>query len=180
VKLFGISSLSVLATALLVLLAGPVGAQESAFKPGPLIPEYGHIAAVEGTEKLPAGVKFKVAMDATKRSEGDKVNAVFERTARFLNMHVAAGVPAENIKMAVVVHGSAVMDVTSDSRYGSANPNAKLVKLLQANGVTFYVCGQAAAYHEVTVKDLMPGVKMSISAMTAHALLQQQGYTLNP
>ena len=171
---------STLFVVLSVLLATPLLADESAFKPGPLIPEYGKIATVEGAEKLPAGVKFKVAMDSTKRSEGDKVNAVFERTARFLNMHVAAGVPAENIKLAVVVHCSAVMDVTIDTRYGSANPNAKLVELLQANGVTFYVCGQAAAYHDVGIADLIPGVKMSISAMTAHALLQQQGYTLNP
>jgi len=163
-----------------MLLAVPTAAEEPVFKPGPVIPEYGKIAAVEGAEKLPAGVKFKVAMDSTKRGEDGKVNAVFERTARFLNMHVAAGVPVENIKLAVVVHGSAVLDVANNARYGAENPSTELVRLLQAHGVTFYVCGQAAAYHKVGVADLLPGVKMSISAMTTHALLQQQGYTLNP
>ncbi|VVS99449.1 hypothetical protein ERY430_40383 [Erythrobacter sp. EC-HK427] len=28
--------------------------------------------------------------------------------------------------------------------------------------------------------DLIEGVEMALSAMTAHALLQQQGYTINP
>ena len=175
-KFFQFAFVAVVAMFLVV----PAAAHEPVFKSGPVIEGYGAVAVIEGAEKLPAGVKFKVAMDATKRSEGTKVNGVFERTARFLNMHVAAGVPEENIKLAVVVHGSAVFDVTNDAKYGSENPNAELVRLLQAHGVTFHVCGQAAAYHKVSKPDLMPGVKMEISAMTAHALLQQQGYTLNP
>jgi intracellular sulfur oxidation DsrE/DsrF family protein len=46
--------------------------------------------------------------------------------------------------------------------------------------VRIIVCGQKAAYYNVTSDDLLPGVKMALPAMTAHALLQQQGYTLNP
>ncbi|HBH44411.1 MAG TPA: hypothetical protein DDY28_08390, partial [Hyphomonas atlantica] len=42
------------------------------------------------------------------------------------------------------------------------------------------LCGQTAAYRDVTKADLLPGVEMSLSAMTAHAQLQQDGYTLNP
>jgi len=165
---------------LIAAMSLSASADESVFKSGPLIKDYGSIAPVPGAEKLPKDVKFKVAMDAVKRSKPGKTNAVFERTARFLNMHVAAGVPAENIKLAVVIHGSAVFDVANDAKYGSENANAALVKILQEHGVDFYVCGQAAAYHGVGVADLLPGVKMSISAMTTHALLQQQGYTLNP
>ena len=32
----------------------------------------------------------------------------------------------------------------------------------------------------ITPDDLIPGVEMSLSAMTAHALLQQNGFTVNP
>jgi intracellular sulfur oxidation DsrE/DsrF family protein len=46
--------------------------------------------------------------------------------------------------------------------------------------VQLLVCGQSAAYCDVKSDDLLPGVEMALSAMTAHALLQQQGYTLNP
>ena len=35
-------------------------------------------------------------------------------------------------------------------------------------------------FYDITGGDLLPGVEMSLSAMTAHALLQQDGYTLNP
>jgi intracellular sulfur oxidation DsrE/DsrF family protein len=46
--------------------------------------------------------------------------------------------------------------------------------------VKIIVCGQTAAYYGVKTDELLPGVQMALSAMTAHALLQQQGYTLNP
>ena len=46
--------------------------------------------------------------------------------------------------------------------------------------VSTIVCGQSAACYGVKTDDLLPGVEMAVSAMTAHALLQQQGYTLNP
>lgn len=47
-------------------------------------------------------------------------------------------------------------------------------------GVRIIVCGQSAAHYEVATGELLPGVEMALSAMTAHALLQQEGYTLNP
>ncbi len=47
-------------------------------------------------------------------------------------------------------------------------------------GVRFIVCGQSAAGQGVANDDLIDGVEVALSAMTAHALLQQQGYTVNP
>jgi intracellular sulfur oxidation DsrE/DsrF family protein len=48
------------------------------------------------------------------------------------------------------------------------------------HGVRFIVCGQSASVYNVAKDDLVPGVEMNLSAMTAHAQLQQQGYTVNP
>jgi intracellular sulfur oxidation DsrE/DsrF family protein len=90
-------------------------------------------------------------------------------------MHARAGVHADRIKVAVVVHGTAVHDVA-----GEAPASAGLVAALVDQGVRILVCGQSAAYYDVKSDDLLPGVEMALSAMTAHALLQQQGYTLNP
>lgn len=158
-----------------VALAGPED-----FAPGPLIETYGPVTGVPGAEALPADTRFKVAFDFTKRGTDGKINRGFESAARFLNMHAAAGVRPENMSLAVVVHSAAVLDLTNDQFAGEANVNAALVKILQDHGVTFYVCGQSAAYQNVAADDLLPGVKMAVSAMTAHALLQQNGYTLNP
>ena len=150
------------------------------FKTGPLIAEYGPVVVVPGAEPLAANTVFNVSFDVMEQGEKDAVNRRFESAARFLNMHAAMGVAQENMKLAVVVHGPAIFDLTNDTVYGGANKNADLIKLLLANGVTIQVCGQSAASRDVKTEDLLPGVKMAVSAMTAHALLQQQGYTLNP
>ena len=44
----------------------------------------------------------------------------------------------------------------------------------------FILCGQSAAAYGITPENLIPGVEMALSAMTAFALLQQNGYTVNP
>jgi intracellular sulfur oxidation DsrE/DsrF family protein len=46
--------------------------------------------------------------------------------------------------------------------------------------VRFILCGQSAAANGVKKADLIEGVELHLSAMTAHALLQQDGYTVNP
>ncbi|HCE21170.1 MAG TPA: hypothetical protein DF282_01490, partial [Hyphomonas sp.] len=46
--------------------------------------------------------------------------------------------------------------------------------------VRIILCGQTAAYRDIEKSDLLPGVEIALSAMTAHAKLQQDGYSLNP
>ncbi|WP_395376846.1 DsrE family protein [Marinicella sp. W31] len=154
------------------------------FHSGTLIPEYGKIATVAGMQKLPTDTYFKVSFDIAKPAKGGELNRALNSGARFLNMHVENGIKAEQIKLAFVIHGGAVHDMTVDTHYsdrnGQPNANAALIKALQAHSVEIFVCGQSAAYHGITKDLLLPGVKLSLSAMTAHALLQQQGYTLNP
>jgi intracellular sulfur oxidation DsrE/DsrF family protein len=74
-----------------------------------------------------------------------------------------------------VVHGKAVQEMA-----GEQSSSADLIAALTEHGVRMIVCGQSAAYYDVATDDLLPGIEMALSAMTAHALLQQQGYTLNP
>jgi intracellular sulfur oxidation DsrE/DsrF family protein len=171
--------------ALLVLLAvQPAFAGREDFHPGPVIPDYGRIADVDNEFPIPEGTEFHVAFDLEDAADAGQVNRGLESLARFLNMHVANGVPEENIDLAIVIHGGAVQDVTTDTHYeprkGEANANAPLVAALIEHGVRVYVCGQSAAFNDVTNDDLLPGVRMALSAMTAHAQLQMEGYTLNP
>ena len=95
-----------------------------------------------------------------------------------------AGVPKENIEVAMVIHGKAGLDVLSKSahraRFQNANPNEELVGLLLEEKVKVFICGQSASYLDIKKADLAQGVQMSLSAMTASSLLQQQGYSLNP
>ncbi|MCF6219515.1 MAG: DsrE family protein [Robiginitomaculum sp.] len=185
--------LSFIAAACLVL-AVPAFAGPEAFKQGQAIPEFGKIAQVKVDQPVYRHHKFKVAFDVSKQAEAGELNRNLVSAARFINMHTAAGVKEKNIKLAIVLHGGAAKDVTSTEFYKAAqikkakdekveakeNANAALVKTLIDHGVEFYVCGQTAAYYDIDNADLLPGVKMALSAMTAHALLQQKGYTLNP
>ena len=152
------------------------------FTAGPQIKYFGSNALVE--IELPEEQKFKVAFDVADQGKTDAVNRSFDSLARFINMHVRAGVKPENIELALVVHGKASLDVMNNTsynkRYKADNPNHKLINELLNNQVKVYLCGQSAAYYQVEKKDLQRGVEMSLSAMTAHALLQQRGYTLNP
>lgn len=174
--------------ALALIAAAPLAAQDrSAFKPGPVLTEFGPHAPVPGMAALPDDTEFAVAFDVSTPAEEGSANRGFESAARFLNMHVANGVPQENIRLVVVVHGKASLELLSNaahaanplSRQGD-NPSAKLVEALLAEDVRFILCGQSAAVYGIKPEDLIPGVEMALSAMTAHALLQQNGFTVNP
>lgn len=168
------------AVALTTFATCSILADATDFKTGPLIKQYGPVAEVPSAEPLAPDTTFSVAFDVSQGGAEGAVNRGFESAARFLNMHAVSGVRPDNMKLAIIVHGEAVTDLTKDTVYGGSNKNAELVKALLAHGVTVQVCGQSAAFRGVNAEDLLPGVKMAVSAMTAHALLQQQGFTLNP
>ncbi|MEH6702560.1 DsrE family protein [Parasphingorhabdus sp.] len=169
----------------LLALAQPASAQMENFKPGPVFEEFGPIAPVQQSEPVAIDSMFKVSFDVAKAADPDKLNRTIESAARFINMHVAAGVPEQNIRLAIVVHGGASFDLTHQEFFaahkdGATNASAAAIAQLQEHGVKFYLCGQSAAAHGISNADLLPGVQMSLSAMTAHALLQQQDFTINP
>ena len=172
---------------LLPLLASaqPASAQMENFKAGPVFEGFGPTASVQMDDPVAKDAVFNIAFDVKDSAESGKLNRTIESTARFINMHVAAGVPVENIHLAIVVHGSAAFDLTKQEFFaahkdGRKNASAPAIEQLQKHGVQFHLCGQSAAAQGIANADLLPGVKMSLSAMTAHALLQQQGYTINP
>ncbi|WP_325065350.1 DsrE family protein [Parerythrobacter jejuensis] len=167
-------------------LAAPAAAQNlSSFKTGPVFAEFGPHAPVDGVEAVPAETEFAIAFDVAKPAEDGARNRGFESAARFINMHVAAGVPEENIRIAVVVHGKAAMDLMTNDAWAAkgregTNPSAAMIRAMLDQGVRFILCGQSGAAWGLKADELIPGVETALSAMTAHALLQQNGYTVNP
>ncbi|MDM7956142.1 DsrE family protein [Blastomonas sp.] len=168
--------------------ATPVKAQDAmraGFHAGTVIADFGPVATVKGHEPLPANATFSVAFDVAEAAKPGSLNRTLESAARFINMHAEAGVPRDAVRVAVVVHGPASFDLTTAAPYGkkhdgAANANLAAIAALIEAGAEIHLCGQSAAAQGIIRADLAPGVKMSLSAMTAHALLQQQGYTLNP
>jgi intracellular sulfur oxidation DsrE/DsrF family protein len=161
-----------------------MAADEKMTPSGPQVIGYGPHFLVDQDEPLNKSATFKIAFDLGRQGTNESANRGIESLARFINMHVAYGIPKEKIQLALVIHGPAVFDLLSneayDEKYLVDNPNHGLLAELMKNDVEFYVCGQTAGFLGVKNSDLQSGIKMTISAMTTHALLQQEGYTLNP
>ncbi len=160
----------------------PVSAAERV--KGEVITEYGAYFDVRASEAIPEGTVFRLAWDVKTTGNPDEVIVGFNTIARFLNMHHAAGVPAENMDLVLVVHGAAAAGLLKSSAYtertGVTNPNEPLIRDLMNAGVEVILCGQSSASRNVPIPDLIEGVRVELSAMTAHSRLQQQGYALNP
>jgi intracellular sulfur oxidation DsrE/DsrF family protein len=89
------------------------------------------------------------------------------------------------VHAAAVVHGGGWTALLRDEAYGArfdgkANPTRALVEELLANGVQFVLCGQTAGGRGVAQEELLPGVQVGWSAMTALNVFLSQGYHLNP
>ncbi|MEM1191898.1 MAG: DsrE family protein [Pseudomonadota bacterium] len=168
----------------LFMAGGPAAAQPPGFTYGPVIPDEGPTAPVPGRVPLAPDTTLKVAMDVVERAAAGKKNRSFITAARFINMHAAAGLPLKSARLALVIHGPGVYDVTTSDFHTRTqerdHASHKLIASLLKAGVSITVCGQSAAAQGITKDDLLPGVTLSLSAITAHALLQQDGYTLNP
>lgn len=171
-------------SALLIALSVSLNLSSQEKSKGPIVKEYGAVWAIEQPEfQVDTTKTYKAVFDIMNSPEGhDKVNASIETAARFLNMHAQSGVPAEHLKAALVVHNQASKDIISDTaylkRYGTVNPNTKLIKALQDAGVAIIFCGQSSNARGFPKEDLIEGVQLSLSAMTALIHLQDQEYRL--
>lgn len=157
-------------------LVQPAFAQVGAFHPGTYIKEFGPIASVDADQKIPKGAGFKVRFDVGDQAKDGEANKTLVSAARFLNLSVENGVNPKKLRVAVVVHGGATKDLTK----AEGGASAPVIAALIDKGVDIYLCGQSAAAHGVAKEDLLPGVKMALSAMHAHVLLDAEGYSLIP
>lgn len=171
--------------ALLLLPVAAAAEPRAGFHAGPVFTTFGDIAPIQSDLPIPEGTVFRVVFNVTDKATPGQLNRVIDSAARFINMHVEAGVPLADIHVAIVVHGGAAADLLTQDAYaarndGAVNSSAPAIAELTAHGVDIWLCGQTAAAYPFTKADLLPGVGVSLSAMTAFALLQQQGYTLIP
>jgi intracellular sulfur oxidation DsrE/DsrF family protein len=153
-------------------------------KSGPIITDFGKVFEISNTDFMIDTTKVYMAVfDIMNSPEGhNQINATIETAARFLNMHAQSGVPVDQLKFALVVHDKASKDIiTNESyhkRYGTNNPNYDLVKALLDAGGQIIFCGQSSVSRGFPREDLIEGVQLSLSAMTALIQLQNENYRL--
>lgn len=168
-----------------VALGSPLAGQRQVeSRTGPVIDAFGPVYRVDHPDFVtPVDREYRVAFEVADAPEAvDQVNRRIETLARFLNMHAQAGVPAENMHLALVLHGGsgkyALSDAAYEQRYGVPNPNLELIDALHTAGVRVILCGQTAAARGFPREDLAPSVELALSAMTALVVLQADGYQL--
>jgi len=160
---------------LAVVLFAPALANEPST--GPLIEGYGPTYPINDRDvPLREDFVYKAVFDIAQDPVEGSVNRNFVSVARFLNMHARNGIDAENMDIAVVVHGPAVRNLLDKAK----NPNLELIAKLQEAGVDIYVCGQSVAFGGFAKGDLTGGIKIALSAMTMLTILQSDGYALFP
>lgn len=153
-------------------------------KAGPIITDFGMVYKIDATEfKVDITKTYKAVFDIMNSPEDHvTINALIETAARFLNMHAQSGVTAEQLKFALVVHNKASKDIITNEaynkRYGTNNPNYGLINALLGAGGEIIFCGQSSKARGFPKEELIEGVKLSLSAMTALIHLQDENYRL--
>ena len=151
---------------------------------GPVIESAGPVFEVaDPSFATPLDLTYKVVFEVADSGPRDRMSAQLVTVARYLNMHAQAGVPRDRVRAAAVVHGTAGKSLLSHDAYraefGTDNPNAALIEELLEAGVEVVLCGQTAGARGIDRNALLPGVTVSLSAMTALFAFQEQGYRVN-
>lgn len=150
----------------------------------PIVKGFGGIYAIPEAKEMPdPSVEFKIIIDLVTGAEDPKqINRMVDNIARMINLHGLGGVPMENMKIKVAVHGGAVYSVLNDifyeKLYGVKNPNLPLYKALKASGVEFYVCGQSLVARDMKTSDVWEGTEIALSMLTTLTKYVPQGYML--
>ena len=150
----------------------------------PVIAEYGGVVPLKAAAEPPrAGTK--VVFDGTAAAKPGEVNKALERVARLLNLYGVAGLQAEDVKIAIVLHGEATNSVLTDAAYKSRfeierNPNLPLIRELRQAGVEVFVCGQALNYKGIPEDEVADDVPVAAAALTVLVNKQADGYGYVP
>jgi hypothetical protein len=150
----------------------------------PLVRGHGGIVLLPQAAEQPRK-GAKALFDVTADARPGEVNKGLEQVARLLNLYGAAGLTANDVKIAAVCHGQADKAVLSDAAYAArfkvaANPNLPLIRNLKEAGVEVLVCGQSL--HELGFKaeEVAEEVGVADSAMLVLVNKQADGYGYIP
>lgn len=146
-------------------------------------PQSGVIPISFATEKPDPNIKYKLMFELVSKNPDSLMNEIdggLVEIARVINLHYASGVPVKNIIPLIVVHGPALAAISTNKYYNDNfkidNPNLKVIEDLSKLGGKFIACGQAMAFFEFKQDELLPLVKVSLTAQTVLSSYRFKGY----
>lgn len=136
------------------------------------------------TEKPDPSMQYKLLMEEVipikDSAAAREINEGLAEVGRLINLHIASGIPKSKLNVVVVVHGPALYALYTDEVYkkkwGINNPNIVLINELMKNGVKFIACGQAMNFFDVKQEEMVPNIKISLTAQTVLSNYQLKGY----
>ncbi len=147
----------------------------------------GVIPVKNPTEIPDSNIDYKILFELAGSypdSTAKDINAGLDEIARVINLHIASGIPLKRIKPVIVMHGSVLNAIKNNEayrkKYKMDNPNIKLINDLEKIGAKFIACGQAMAFFDVTADELLPEIKVSLTAQTVLSSYQLKGYVWHP
>lgn len=131
--------------------------------------------------RAPTDLVYKMAWHVTVAPEqATGIAEGFRSPANMFRLMDTNGVPRRNVRLAIIVHGTATPSLLTNEAYkartGADNGSIALLTALHEAGVQIIVCGQALINRNVPRGQLLPFVKVATTAGTAHAILAAQGY----
>ncbi len=133
--------------------------------------------------RAPTDQVYKMAWHVTTAPEtAGGIAPGFRSPPNLLRQLETNGVPRSNIKMAVIVHGTATPSLLNNAAYkartGADNGSIALLTALHEAGVQIIVCGHAQVSRNVPRDQLLPFVQVATTATSAHVILATQGYVI--
>lgn len=146
----------------------------------------GLIPVKDPTEIPDPNIDYKLLFELTYDNPDSLVkdiNGGLTEISRVINLHYASGIPVKKIIPVIIVHGAALNairnNVSYQKKFKMDNPNIQLINDLENKvGAKFIACGQAMAFFAVNKEDLLPDVKVSLTAQTVLSHYQLKGYVL--
>ncbi|MEP6710846.1 MAG: DsrE family protein [Ferruginibacter sp.] len=146
--------------------------------------DYSGVVPVKDPTEIPdPKIDYKLLFELTSKnpdSVAAELNYGLVEVARIINLHAASGIPVNKIMPVLVIHAGALVAICNNEyykkRYKLDNPNLKLIKDLENIGAKFIACGQAMAFFDVKKEDLLPEIKISLTAQTVLSSYQLKGY----
>ncbi|MEX0724024.1 MAG: DsrE family protein [Gracilimonas sp.] len=161
-----------------VLFTSSIYAQEAQF---PIIKNFGGIYEIPDSVDPEPDMEYNIVIDLkTLQRDKASLNPGLNNVARMMNLHGLGGVKAENLSVAVVIHGGATDLVINNEayqkRYELDNPNLELIDTLKEAGVEIYVCGQSLIAREYGFDELNAQITKGLSMLTVFTTYMNKGY----
>jgi len=168
---------------LLIMLALDVSAQLS--KPvANAIPEADGYVSIPNVAIPPDKKRtYRAIYDATRGAKDpSQLVPALNMAGSELNAFAATAVPMRNVKFAVVFHGAAINGILDDEhyklKYGTSNPNLKVLSEMRKQGVEIFVCGQNLVADNIDPKVISSDVTVASDALIVLMAYQNDGYAL--